>query len=281
MIRVERNSDPEVAFRLEQAMGWPRPGREVARRLDAAKSLVAFDVDATPVGSVSVAVYEGADGAPALAWLGGMAVLPAHRGRGVGRALLDAALHEARAAPVVGLDATDKGRALYARAGFRERSRSTRWVRAAGEPRPITRGRHSIHPISISEAMEIAAYDLERFGAKRMRWLMALLHEFPWTAFMSRDRATGNVTGFVFAKERSIGPLVADDDEAAAALLAACELAGGPPALLVPDAHVGAARLLGEAGWRRDDASTTRMLRGGDLPGDERRIYAYATSALG
>ncbi|HWH09319.1 MAG TPA: GNAT family N-acetyltransferase, partial [Candidatus Thermoplasmatota archaeon] len=247
---------------------------------EAAEALVAWTGDA-PVGLATVAVYEGADGAPALAWVGGPAVLPAWRGRGAGRALLDAALARAAGAPVVGLDATPEVERLCAKAGFRAASRATRWRRAAGAPRPAPGGRHSVHPISLSEAMEIAEYDLPRFGAKRLRALLAVLHGFPWTAFMARDRRTGDVTGFGLGHERAIGPLVADDDGAAAALLAACEMAGAPPTLLAPDDHAGARRVLEAAGWTPEGPATTRMLRSGGLPGRPEAVYGLAAWGLG
>lgn len=275
---VEPNSDPALAESIERAIGWPRTLPEIARRFEVAQGFVARSPEGEAIGTTTVACYE-----PGLAWVGGMGVLPAWRGRGVARALLEAALAEARGrgATTIGLDATEAGRPLYERAGFQAVGRSSRWRRATGAPVARTSARHSVHPISLSEAMEIAAFDEPRFGAKRLRWLLGTMHHSPWTAFMSRHRASGDVSGFILGQERMVGPLVADDDEAAVALLAACELAGAPPVLLVMDDHAAVRRLLHEAGYSPDGAACTRMTVGGPLPGRPATQYGLGAWALG
>lgn len=277
---VSPEGEPGVFFVQEQGLGWPRALSEVERRLEVASGFAARDVDGRIVGTVTVAVYETAEEGPSFAWVGGMGVAPEWRGRGVARALLDAALEAAACAevPAVGLDATQMGRPLYEKAGFREVSRARRWRRTEGPARVGTGGAHSVHPISLSEAMEIAEYDLPRFGGKRLRWILSTLHQAPWHGFMSRARGSGDVTGFALGQERLIGPLVAEDAEAAAALLAACELSGAPSAALVPDAR---ARVFEEAGWTAEGSPIARMVRGGALPGRHGATYAYGSWALG
>lgn len=277
---VSPERDPAVFFVQEQTLGWPRVLAEVERRLELATGYAARDAEGRVVGTITLCVYERGGDDIAFAWIGGMGVAPAWRGRGVARALLDAALDGASCAraPVVGLDATEMGRPLYEKAGFQAVSQARRWRRTAGAARVRSGGGHSVHPISLSEVMEIAAYDAPRFGGKRLRWLLATMHQAPWNAFMSRARSTGEVTGFVLGQERHIGPLVADDEDVAAALLAAVELSGAPPAALVPEAH---ARLFEQAGWSPEGAPVTRMTKGGPPPGRPERIRAYGAWALG
>jgi len=284
MVAVERTRDARLVFEVEQAAGNKRGLHEVARRVDMSDTFVARE-DATgrAVGVGSLQVYGRGD-EPALAWIGGMSVRPDARRQGAARAILLAMLSraEALAVPVVGLDASEMGRPLYEQHGFVARCRTSRWrraeARASFEPSP----RHAVHPVSVSEAMEIAAFDAARFGANRMPWLLALLRDFPFQSFMTRDRATGEVSGFAFGNERAIGPLVADDDEAAAALLWACESAGAVRNALVEDPHAGATRVLREAGYEPDGGFCTRMtLRGEPLPGKRDAVYAAATWAMG
>lgn len=271
-MRVVPNDDSLLALRIERAVGWPRGENELERRYRVARGFVAHDPE--PVGSVSLAEW-----GDALAWVGGMAVLPEARGRGVGRALLQTCLDETTARSV-GLDATESGRPLYEKAGFRVVSQTRAWKSETTlEARPTKT--HSLHPISISEAMEIGEYDATRFGAKRLPALMDLMHAAPWHAFLSRERATGNVSGFAFGHEKGIGPVVADDDEAARALVAACAVSGAPQRLLMDDNHASAARVFASLGFVDEGFGCTRMVRGADLPMRLDACYAPAAWALG
>jgi GNAT superfamily N-acetyltransferase len=68
------------------------------------------------------------------AWLDELFVEPAHRGSGIGTALLDAAIRAARSAGARAIDLEiesghERARALYERAGFARHARE-RWMRA-------------------------------------------------------------------------------------------------------------------------------------------------------
>lgn len=270
--------DPAAAWTFQAGR---EPGGDdhllvLATRHAVSDGLVARDAAGTVVGAVTLTTH-----ADRLAWVGGVSATPDARAHGVERALLDAVLAQVRDVPTVGVDATLAARPLFEAAGFRAHSTSTRWARVAGAPRAVTGGAHSVHPISLSEAMEIAAFDADRFGAKRARLLLAILHEAPWWAFMTRDRQAGDVTGYALGHVGGIGPLVADDAGAAAALLAACGLAGAPQSVLASDAHVPMQDVLAKAGYARGEAHRVRMIRGEDLPGRGETLRAYATWSLG
>lgn len=287
MIVERRDGAADLAFAIEQATGSKRSLVEVTRRVGVSEVYIATaERGAPPVGVGTLAMYGAADhdAPPALAWVGGMAVRPEARRHGAGRALVRAMMERASALGVgaLGLDASDMGRPLYEREGFVALGRSSRWARAEPRAEAVTSARHSVHPISVSEAMEIAAFDLPRFGARRMPFLMALLRDFPWHALMARERASGDVSGFIFASERTMGPLVADDDEAAAALLSACEISGAPTRIIVMDDDARATKLLAAAGYAPDGVACTRMTLGARaLPGRRESVLGAATWALG
>lgn len=277
--RIERTHDARLLFDIEQIAGMKRTLPEVARRLAVSEAFVARDDAGTPLGVGTLAIQ-----GEALAWIGGMAVLPTARRQGAARTLLRAMLERARerGVHVVGLDASAMGRPLYESEGFVALGRTSRWARVTPRGEGSVSARHAVHPISISEAMEIATFDAERFGAQRLPFLMALLHDFPWQAFMSRDRASGEVTGFILASERALGPLVAEDADAATVLLSACESAGAEPRLLIMDDHAEATRMLQEASYAPEGVSCMRMTLGGAaLPGRRTAVYGAATWALG
>lgn len=259
-IVVEPNADWKIVHDLEREAGWERTPREVQRSFEIFPrgQFLARDGDEV-VGCASAISYEGG-----LAWIGGMFVREPFRGRGVGRALLDATLAHARVegATTIGLDATAQAVPLYAKAGFVARSTSGRW-RRDGPARlaPVVGGPVAIYPISVSELMEVVQFDRARFGASRGPLIAAFLRDFPQHAFLAYARGSGALKGYVLARERWTGPLVADDAATARALLAAAEASGALPALFLTGQNVEAERLASEAGYR-PDGEFTRMSLG-------------------
>src|SRR5262249_29208304 len=113
---------PALARAVEGLLGNPERGR-----------LLVATVDDTPVGVAALSFVHTLEHAERSAWLEELYVAPAHRGRGIGTALLGAACELALAAGAVAVDLevdAAHGRAahLYARHGFRPLHRA-RWVR--------------------------------------------------------------------------------------------------------------------------------------------------------
>lgn len=304
MFRVEPNADPSVAEAIYVEDGWQRVAGDVPFRLGypGSSHFVARDDDGRPVGVASVVAYPppsgydrmgiaggaggDADGPAAFAWVAGMNVRESWRGRGVGRALLRACTDAARAAgaSVIGLDATDAGRKLYLRAGFRDVGASPRWARGPGAPTPVAPeddGGFSIHPTGTYEGLDLATYDAPRFGAQRGPLLADVLSRSKGAAFVAYERASGRLAGYVACDEWEIGPLVADHAHAARLLLHAALAAGAPPVARLWDANAVAAAVFGEAGFRPTGATCARMVLGGELPTKAETVFAIRGWAWG
>lgn len=281
--RIERNPDPGIAEALEVEAGWLRGGGEVERRfrVDPSAHWVARTADGGVVGGAGCFVFrEGG-----LGWVGGMVVRPSARRRGLARALLRVSTEDAaaRGATIIGLDATDLGRPLYVSEGYRLATISTRWARPEGRARPDPgpRGPYSIYPFSACEVLEVHAYDAQRFGANRARWIAEVVADLPDRAFVALDRRTGVVAGFALGQEAFIGPVVADAPEAAAWLVYACEQAGSPARAHLLGNNPAAERAFSAAGYAPEPARTARMTKGGPLPGRAETLFAAAAWALG
>ncbi len=115
-IRAMTAADVDAAVALARAQGWRDRRRfyEFVLRTSTCRPLVGvFEgrVVATGLGTVSLPV----------GWIGAIAVDEGHRRRGHGRAMTERICEELRAAGCVtlSLEATDAGRPLYVRMGFR------------------------------------------------------------------------------------------------------------------------------------------------------------------
>jgi GNAT superfamily N-acetyltransferase len=207
------------AWSLSNAVGWNQTPGDWARLLALApRGLYGGFADGRLVATSSIVTY-----GDALAWVGMMVVDAEHRGKGLGRRLLDAALHSPTVAPgaVVGLDATDMGVPLYRARDFVAVDPIDRWC---GVLRP-TVGTPSadVRPAEASDAPTLAAWDATHSGTDRADLLTHLLLAPGALAWIATHRS--DVAGYAVVRpgrtRPHLGPLVAVSDAARAALLAA------------------------------------------------------------
>jgi N-acetylglutamate synthase-like GNAT family acetyltransferase len=175
----------------------------------------AFGVDAPDgglAGCVVLARY-GQD----LGSVGMMLVAARYGRRGLGRALMEHLLAEAGVATVT-LFATDQGRPLYEKLGFRAIRRNVAFV-GAFRPEPGAVG--TSRPATQEDMPAILDLDKAAFGADRSRLLLRL------PAFAERllvFETAGGIAGYAAAWRNEsatvIGPVVAPDDAAARQLIA-------------------------------------------------------------
>jgi GNAT superfamily N-acetyltransferase len=219
-----------------------------------------------------------------IAWISMVLVDGSHRRRGIGGALLEHCFESAeQQGSIAGLDATEFGRPVYLRYGFRDVYPLRRWL-LDGLPsswRPPAA--LSVAPVNPSDLREFVRYDGLRSGLEREHILAHLLERQPRLAFAARRG--DNLAGYVLARDgrlaTQIGPVVADNAETAVALIATSTHAGAPPYMLdVPDAH---AEL---TSWLERQGATaprgfTRMLRRAYAPIEsERHVFALAGPEL-
>lgn len=279
-LRDATPNDLSAIAGLRESVGWDVAGWALRAVIDQpyARCLVAVDGGGSVVGVGSGIVYG------PLGFVGNMIVAPAHRRRGVGAAILDAVARylEAQGCLRLELNATDEGRPLYERHGFRSlgTSATARIPRATRlAPRPDVQVRPATH----DDLDAVAAYDRPRFGGDR-RVLLELLIRAPGTTTVIAE--VGNrIVGYgcVRMEESRIGPMVAEAPEIAAALLhegfALMPEARDIRLNLPPNNRPGAAWLegLGVAAEPWDG----RMGRGPTIPRREETLYGMVLGALG
>jgi GNAT superfamily N-acetyltransferase len=264
-IRLLRPDEiPSVVPLLEEAYARRAPFEERLRRYLAIEpeGWLVCDQDGARTGMVGVVIHGVA------AYVGLMAVQPSQQGRGLGRALLDAALAIARArrAGLVMLDASDMGVPLYRKAGFADRGRVLDCVYEGG---PRT------GPCEAVGIDDVIAFDREHFGADRSRTLRAFAEGHPGR--LVAVRRAGKVAAYALAQRNVIGPVVADDGAAARAVIDAALAMpfDGVPRLLAPEEH---GPLLEAEGFRSTRTLLHMRLGGPDVA---YRVVGKASLAVG
>jgi GNAT superfamily N-acetyltransferase len=204
-VRLLSVSDIPAGMRLKEAAGWNQTAADWQRVLALdPDGCFAIECDGE-VRATTTAVCFGEE----LAWVGMVLTDAQYRGRGFARRLMEHALVYLRAKRVawIKLDATDMGRPLYERLGFREEGGIERWIRPAGV---VQRSIGTVGRFDFD-----AALDREAFGADRSGLLRVL-------AGIESDSVTG--MGFAMgrpgAKAVFFGPCVARSVDTARELLA-------------------------------------------------------------
>ena len=179
----------------DEGWGYTREELERMLRLDPSGSFL-YEAEA-PLG-VAMAVTYGSTGV-----IGHLVVSKKGRGRKIGQSLLEHVLDyfEGAGTDSVLLYATDDGKRLYERYGFRRFS--TAWC--VNAVIPDYRGQESglSVPMRHHDLEEIIEIDRRLFGDDRSKLLKTLFEEFPEHSFkLERD---GSIKGFVFARRTSAG----------------------------------------------------------------------------
>lgn len=264
-------SDIPAALGLSEEAGWNQTSEDWRMLIDLApQGCLAIEVDGELAATTTLLCY-----GRRLAWIGMVLTRVSNRERGFARRLLTQALTQADAMRIetVKLDATDQGRRLYERMGFRFEQAVERWSRPASKNPPGT-----TLPVDALPAENWRMADRRSFGADRSELLERLAQRSQPPLFIEGSyllTRSGRQT-------RYLGPSVCDAPQAARALIARALQAEESQSWswdLLPT-NVDAAAIA------RDLAFTPtrrlqRMVRGKQLRAKEEMIYAIAGFELG
>jgi GNAT superfamily N-acetyltransferase len=206
--------------------------------------------------------------------------------RGLGLRLMAHAIEHAGTA-TLSLTATDEGRPLYERAGFRTTGQCVKYTGVYRDA-PGDAARPRTHPARESDFEAVLALDAEVFGAPRGR-LLRRLREFGEDFRVVRGSGgpglPGGIAGFGGAwrnvDNTVIGPVIAQDMATATALIA--DLAAGACGECRLDLEDRRPELLAWAGRHGFAAHSTTavMVFGAGPPGDRARLFTPVMVALG
>ncbi len=250
-LRPPRPGDLSRALRLSALAGWNQTALDwqafaqhgTLRMRDDGGEALAATVATLPFGPVT--------------WISMVLVRPDLRRQGMATGMMRWALRSLRGTPCVALDATPEGSAVYARLGFRDAWGFSRWQVPRVPAMPGAR------PMRDEDWPGVVALDAAAFGAGR-GWLLGKVCERPGFVVEKGGLIVGAILCRDGARTPHAGPLLAREPGIGMALVAAALPEGG-----ILDLRDDAAI----SGWLRAHHGTplrgfTRMVRGGDLPGD-------------
>ncbi|MBL9129414.1 MAG: GNAT family N-acetyltransferase [Verrucomicrobiales bacterium] len=271
-LRIRSLSEDDLPFAdsLRAVAGWNQTPADWLRflRLEPEGCFVA-EWNRSPVGTATTLVH-----GPELAWIGMVLVLPEHRNRGIGRALLVHAIEhlQRRGIGCIRLDATPLGLPVYQRLGFRREESLVRWEHPAWTPGHATRPTDTlqprmptIQPSDLTSEGPLIHLETRAFGIPRLRLLTELVGSSTVTCL--RNDRHGKILGYGYLRSGALadylGPAVAVDDGTTSMIAEALlEHASGHRVFWdIPAASAGATRWAVEHGFRRQ-RELTRMSLG-------------------
>ncbi|MBL7737508.1 MAG: GNAT family N-acetyltransferase [Chitinophagaceae bacterium] len=167
------------------------------------------------VGTVTTISYD-----RAFSWIGMVLVDPDYRRMGIGKGLLEEALHILASEETVKLDATPDGRQVYLKLGFKDEYPLSR-MSAIIDQEKLTAS--TARPMQDKDLETIAQFDREFFGANRKPLLKWLFEGAPQYAFVMEG--LGGIQGYCLGRKgfnfMQIGPIVAENTKIAQELASA------------------------------------------------------------
>jgi GNAT superfamily N-acetyltransferase len=215
-IRPMTAADLPFGLRLSDATGWNQIADDWQRFLDLQPGgCFVAEYDGAAVGTTTTCIFGAA------AWIAMVLVEESARGRGVGTALMQHALHylDARGVASVRLDARPMGQPLYERLGFVEQYRIDHYEGTLPITPPEVRGQRSevrdqkLEMVSAAPDLweELIALDEKITRTERGCLLRRLFAEHPRSVrIIRRDQhVAGYMTGRPGKKTFRIGPCIA------------------------------------------------------------------------
>jgi GNAT superfamily N-acetyltransferase len=264
-------NDIPAAIGLSEEAGWNQTSEDWRMLIELApQGCLAIEADGQLAATTTLLCY-----GRRLAWIGMVLTRVSKRGRGFARRLLTQALAQADQMRIetVKLDATDQGRPLYEKMGFRFEQAVERWSRPASSNSSAT-----TRLVDAPPAGNWRMADHRAFGADRSELLERLSQRGQPSQFIEGSyllTRSGHQT-------RYLGPCVCDTPETARALVARAlqaEPSQGWSWDLLPN-NVAAATMARDLAFT-PSRRLQRMVRGKELRAKEEMIYAIAGFELG
>jgi len=272
-LRPMNADDLTAAAELSTAAGWNQTADDWRTLMELAPAnCFAIEADGRLVSTITLLCYS-----QRLAWIGMVLTRSNYGGRGFARRLLAAALDRADSLGIetVKLDATDDGKPIYEKFGFKAQQPVERWSRPGSAQSQRPESDRSSRSYMLSP--HLRELDFQAFGTDRSNILQTL-------AQRSALELTSNA--FLFSRPgrttQYLGPCIANDLAAAREIIIDATNTAAHTSWswdLLP-ANKNAVALASELGFTRQRC-LTRMGRGKPLRGREEMVFAIAGFEFG
>lgn len=268
LLRRLTAKDTAAALELSTEAGWNQTEADWRRLFGLSpEGCLAIEVAGEVVATATIVAYE-----RRLAWIGMVLTRKTYRGRGFAKRLLNEVLHLADILDIesVKLDATDQGKPLYEKLGFRSEQAVERWECEKVDVAAVA--------VSLSSfPAAVFSYDQCAFGANRSALLQSLAKSNLPVVLDNSYAMTRN--GRV---SEYLGPCITQSGEAAWRVTASvlASVAGRSCYWDLFPANTTAVRLAREFDFA-PKRHLTRMVRGRGLRGNEQQTYALAGFEFG
>lgn len=262
--------DRAACMALAESREWGREDPKWRFLFDVAEVYGIEDPSGELIGCCTLTRYGTTSAA-----IGMVLVAKRYEGRGLGRRLMTHAMEQAGIA-VVSLYATEMGRPLYEKLGFRITDRDVTHIGTFAGERPDG---PATRPVTDADLPGVLAADLAAFGADRSDLLTTLFGAAEH--FVVAEDGSGYAAAWRNTPTLVIGPVVADDVATARALIADIAMRdGGRVRVNALHAKAGLRGWLTEVGVAPANESSFMVVGGAALPGDHRRLWAPVTQAV-
>jgi GNAT superfamily N-acetyltransferase len=278
-IRTLSDADVEAADGIlssafQRAESW-QPELRLFQRLQPDGIFLASR-DGTPAGMVASIIYSG------YAYVGLMGIHQNSQRQGLGIALMEHLLAwmEEQKVPLVELDASPAGQPLYEKLGFVPFGEVYVFQQSTNQL-DVQRAK-GIQLLTPQQLDQVTAADAQAFGADRSRLLRVLLELYPGRAFLSKDEQK-QVTGYLFAQAKRIGPWVmTGGDDAEQLLNLALSLPfNGPVSVVTPAENTHAVSLLQEFGFQITRVNCHMAYGPRPVMGQREKVYGQTSLSFG
>ncbi len=269
--------DIPAAVRLLGQIGWLHQARDVARLLYWSPDgcFVITEPGGEIIGTVTTTPYEAR-----LAWIGMMVIKPECQRQGLGSQLMRAALDYliARGTERIILDASEAGRALYNKLGFREIGKVERW-----EGKASTYLGSRARVMRSDDFPALLQLDKVLFGLNRNHILTRMINEFPDLAWV--DDESGQMEGYILGRRMAngvhLGPWMSWSTASAERLLRVAleQLQGQTVTINIPDSN-GRSLMLARNHNLKRVRHCTRMIYGDAMPVRSELLAELAVGSL-
>lgn len=219
LLRTLNRGDVPRAMKLKEAAGWNQLEADWHAFLKLnPDGCFGAERDGFVVGTGACLKFEEKVG-----WIAMILVDPDFRRLGFGKKIMNQCLDHLALCPSVKLDATEQGRKLYLKLGFKDEFEINRYVLKISEKRAFEI-ETNVSPIENDDLGAIQKLDAEAFGANRKYLVENLFLRGREFAFKFENN--GNIEGFILGRRGSrivqLGPIVAKDETIGAQLVGAC-----------------------------------------------------------